>query len=59
MDTIIKDIAKSINENILNEDDELERFNRAWEAAGLNMKTEEMTVEEAEEFFRKARNLQW
>lgn len=60
MDTLIKDIAKSINENVLTEEeDERLRFEKAWREAGLDNYVGELTVEEADEFFRKARALKW
>ena len=59
MDTLIKDIAESINENFSEEDNERLRFEKAWKEAGLDDYVGELTVEEADEFFRKARALKW
>lgn len=59
MDTLIKDIAESINENFSKEEDDRLRFEKAWKEAGLDDYVGELTVEEADEFFRKARALKW
>lgn len=57
MDTLIKDMAESINENLLKEEDEM--FEKAWEKADINMEYTVETPEGVEEFFRKVRSVKW